>query len=461
LRARGAYLSHSISGVSTWSVVALSALVLGTLSKETGLLLSTYVVLLELMKRGSTAREVRWSRSVLVISFALLAAATAAWGLRTFGTFSDGYATRSLSLQERLLTQPRVLIEYVRLTLVPVLSDMKFIHDDLEISRGWLAPWMTSVAAAGLMLVAASAWHLRKRFPLYAYGIGLFFFGHLLESSIIPLDLMYEHRQYMPSVGLLLAVGSISIPLCERSRYLVIALLPLLALLATMTWIRAGTWSSESNLFSEMVRINRDSPRAMTMVANWFGNRGQIDEARALLARFDSPAARLNAHFYDCLQGGVLHAEDFESLPDPEIVGIYEASGIMYLGRAGLSGSCSFPAHAYLELLDRWMERPIHGSRSGLLFYRGYYLDRAGRYEEAISAFEQAYLTGGSPVALVIAAELSIDAGDLAQAEQILERARRVSRKGAIERDIQMASERLRTARGHPDRLEPFDPFKK
>jgi tetratricopeptide (TPR) repeat protein len=336
---------------------------------------------------------------------------------------------------------------------------MKFIHDDIEISRGWFQPWTTAPALVGLALLAWSAWLVRAKWPLYAFGIGLFFIGHLLESSVLPLDLMYEHRQYLPSIGLLLASASVCMPLCTRRWVVIAVLVPTLALLSAMTWTRAQTWSSEKNLFQEMVRINQHSPRAMTMVANWYGNRGEIAAARALLMRVESPAARLNALYYDCLADGEVTGAQLMALPEPDILSFYEASGLMYLGRAGLAGDCNFPVEAYLVLLERWLDR----SRSGLYIYRGYYLDRAGKHADAVESFEQAYRAGGekNPIPLVIAAELLIDAGELERAERMLARARSSVRNGIGSRDIEMAAERMRLAHEEPDKLKPFDPFQK
>jgi tetratricopeptide (TPR) repeat protein len=136
----------------------------------------------------------------------------------------------------------------------------------------------------------------------------------------------------------------------------------------------------------------------------------------------------------------------------------------MFLGRAGLAGSCRVPDQAYLDLLARWLARPVHASRSGLLIYRGYYLDRAGRIDEALATLEEAYRVGGrqSQVALVIAAELAIDAGRLEEAERLLERAREANRRSRRDSssDIDRAASRLVIARERPGELQRFDPFK-
>jgi hypothetical protein len=55
----------------------------------------------------------------------------------------------------------------------------------------------------GLIILAIYA---RKRLPLFSLGILWFFCGHVLESTVYPLELMFLHRNYLPSLGILLAV---------------------------------------------------------------------------------------------------------------------------------------------------------------------------------------------------------------------------------------------------------------
>jgi hypothetical protein len=467
LGARSAFLAGRPTRGWLCLAISVACLALGVLSKENGALLLVYIILFEaLIITGGHAHntaEKRWARRAMLLGIGAGLVGTTGWFALGHGLPIEGYGTRPFTLEERLLTQPRVLLEYARLTVLPNLAGMKFIHDDIVISRGWFAPWTTAVAAAVLAIFAWSAWLARRRLPLYSFGVGLYLCGHLLESTVIPLDLMYEHRQYFPSFGLLLATAALGVRLVSKRWLAVVVVLLLCALLSAMTWQRAGAWSSEARLFQEMLRINPDSPRAMAMVANWFGNRGEYTAARALLARLDSPAARLNALYYDCVERGEVPAAALAALPDPEIVSFYEASGLMHLGRAGLAGHCQFPKQAYLDLLARWLAQPVHASRGGLLIYRAYYLDRLGRADAALETLEEAYRYGRvrSSIALVIAAELAIDAGWLEQAERLLTRAResnRTSRRDSSA-DIDMAVARLAVAREHPAELRPFDPF--
>jgi len=465
LHARACFIQRRVTASWSFMVLALLCFPLGLLSKETGVLLLVFIALFELlMLTGGHADNMRirgWSRAVLGATVAAGGLIVAGWLLLS-GPLDSGFATRPFTIEERLLTQARVVIEYAVLTLLPSLAGMKFIHDDIGISSGWLDPVETLVSVLVLVALAWSAWRMRRRVPLYSFGIGMFLCGHLLESTFLALDLMYEHRQYLPSIGLLLAVIALVVRLpMPRAGAVGMAVL-LLALFSWMTWQRTVVWSSEDRFFVEMVRINSDSPRAMSMAANRFAERGRMDLARQVLAKIDSPGGRLNALYYDCIESGALAEGTLLRLPAPRIVTAYEASGLMYLGRAGLAGQCGFPEQEYLELLARWMERPVHASRGGLLIYRGYYLERAGKLDEAVETLRASYrVSGGAPVALVIAAELLVDGGELARAQQLLNEARGADEltRSDYSRDIEAAEARLVMARERPGELKKFDPF--
>lgn len=188
---------------------------LSCLSKETGLLFPGYVLAWELLIHRSTlARIDTFARVLTVLS------AVGALALSTYLVSSSaqwlwaGYDLRSFSMAERVLTEGRVLWFYLGLIFLPRLSSFGLYHDDIEISTGWLAPWTTLPAALALLALMFLAWYLRKRSPLVAFGIVWFFIGHSMESTVLPLEIAHEHRNYLPLFGVLLATaGGLSMAL--------------------------------------------------------------------------------------------------------------------------------------------------------------------------------------------------------------------------------------------------------
>jgi hypothetical protein len=123
------------------------------------------------------------------------------------GLFHPGrWATRDFTMGTRLLSEARIVADYVAWTLFPTPGALSFYHDDFPISTGLLTPWTTLASMLFLTgLVVLVPW-MRKRQPLAALGIALFLGCHLLTGTVLPLELIYEHRNYFASFGLLLAI---------------------------------------------------------------------------------------------------------------------------------------------------------------------------------------------------------------------------------------------------------------
>jgi hypothetical protein len=256
--------------------LAVGGIVLGTVvgvtSKETAVLLPVYAFLVEWIL-------VRFARRAPDIPPALRADPLPAeggestpqdkriWGLFTFTLFIPGvlgflwalrgalgsgaFAGRDFTLAQRLMTEPRVLVDYLRWTLFPNPMVLSLYHDEIVKSTGLLAPWTTLGAMLLLVALIVVAVALRNRRPLVALGIAWFFAGQLLTATIIPLELVYEQRMYFASIGVLLAVGVLLLGLRWKITLpLVRGFLVAIALLwfAVATNLRAHEWSDPLRL---------------------------------------------------------------------------------------------------------------------------------------------------------------------------------------------------------------------
>ncbi|WP_416203268.1 hypothetical protein [Xanthomonas euvesicatoria] len=110
---------------------------------------------------------------------------------------------------ERLLSQPRVLWDYLRMLVVPYSPAMGIYNDDFSISHSLIDPITTLPALAGLAIVSAVAIVVRKRLPGVFVGWFWFLVAHSVEASIVPIELYYEHRNYLPQFGIWLMAASI------------------------------------------------------------------------------------------------------------------------------------------------------------------------------------------------------------------------------------------------------------
>jgi hypothetical protein len=175
------------------------------------------------------------------------------------------YADRSFGVSERLWTEARVIWHYLWWILAPSPGRLSLFHDALPLSRGPLQPWTSLLSALGLGGLLVTAIALRKRSPLITFGILWFLVMHLLVSSVLPLELVYEHRNYLASVGVFLALFGGIFSVAHRGalhRAGIIFAAALIALHATLTVLRAQEWGDPLRLVQLEAARQTDSPRA-------------------------------------------------------------------------------------------------------------------------------------------------------------------------------------------------------
>jgi len=177
--------------------------VLGVFSKENVAILPLFIALYEFYFFQNLDLGPRGKRILFVLVSVLLGLAAFGfilWGKRYIELTIAGYDYRTFTLSERVLTQFRVVLYYVTLLIYPHPSRLNLDYD-FPISKTIFDPPTTilsMIIIAGL--IGYSFWVAKKR-PVLSFFI-LWYFGNLvIESSIFPLEMVYEHRLYLPSVG--------------------------------------------------------------------------------------------------------------------------------------------------------------------------------------------------------------------------------------------------------------------
>ncbi|MGN6520466.1 MAG: hypothetical protein ACTHK2_13670 [Dokdonella sp.] len=262
-------------GFSRCVASLLGATAAGLLAKETAILLPLYAAIVEAVLFRFRTRTRRDRRVVILFAAVLVLPGLVGAAVLVPWLADDAtWATRDFTLATRLLSEARIVTGYVVWTLLPLPRELSFYHDDFTVSTGLFAPWTTAAAMLALLGLAAAAWHLRDRLPLASIGIALYLGCHLLTGSVLPLELIYEHRNYFASFGLLLAV----VPaLAAPSRAWPLATRILLAALllgwSGLTLATAYAWGDPLRLAAELAARAPHSPRA------------QFGYGRELLAR--------------------------------------------------------------------------------------------------------------------------------------------------------------------------------
>lgn len=249
---------------------------LAALSKEAGVLLTAFIVVLEMF----FLRKLDCNRSRAIVGrFIAFGIALPAAGFLIIAFLSPEklfglYEVRDFTLFERLLTQPRALLSYVIDILLPHGPSMGLFHDHFTASKGLLNPPGTLISLMILVSTVVVCWHTRRTTPLISGGVYFFLAGHLMESTIFPLELYFEHRNYLPSIGILIATYGLlqwASQKLSAQAPAVIRLLPVLGLMITLVYAgatlgRATVWSSEETLYAQELQYNPQSIRMRSML---------------------------------------------------------------------------------------------------------------------------------------------------------------------------------------------------
>jgi len=173
---------------------------LGSGCKETAVLLPAYILVTEVLCLRGAALP--WVRRFWPIGTALCLVPLAAIAVALWPSLTADYAMREYSLGQRLLTECQVVVTYVQMLVLPDVRSFALFHDDVGIARALFESPATTLSA--VMVISGVAVALLGRPRLLSFGVAWFFAGHMLESTVLPLELMHEHRNYLPGIGILL-----------------------------------------------------------------------------------------------------------------------------------------------------------------------------------------------------------------------------------------------------------------
>lgn len=255
-----------------WLLLTVSGLVAATgmLSKETASLAGLYALCLELCVLRCRAARLVDHRLLIAAHAALVAVVVVGMVYLCLKYASpEVYVGRWYGAVERVLTQFRALPLYLGQMLIPAPSMMHFYYDDVVASTTLFAPMTTFYGACFLLVWLGSAVAMRRRLPLYSLGVAWFFAAHLLTSSPINLELVFEHRNYFALLGVVLSVAGLAMAFWRSMdrRMLVLASLVVVVGLGMLTVLRSATWGNGLLLATELQQQNPHSPRASSDLA--------------------------------------------------------------------------------------------------------------------------------------------------------------------------------------------------
>jgi uncharacterized protein (DUF302 family) len=253
------------------SVSLAAGTVLATLTKESGLLLPVYVLVLEstvLDRPGNVKARIwrTWQFIFLVSPLLLVLANLASW------IHYPDYllVRRDFNAWERVLTETRVLWIYLSKAIVGIPVQLGVYQYPPTVSRSLLDPvtFLASLTWFALLL-ASIAW--RRRYPLFTVAVLWYLAGHLIESTVVGLELYFEHRNYVPIIGPLFGLCSfLVLHLGPRRRRIAAVFVAVLAIINAWFLYSFANLSGDPSLAARYWANNYPaSPRAVLRVATF------------------------------------------------------------------------------------------------------------------------------------------------------------------------------------------------
>jgi hypothetical protein len=345
---------------------------LAVLSKENGALLLLAILVLE-STVFANGKKSRWHRLWLNVAVRLPLLGIAAYIAIDFRSLTEDYTYRNFDLLERLLTQSRILCDYLFNIFAPRASGFGVFHDDVVASSSLINPitTLTSIVFLGGLIFSSLA--LRIKQPILSFGVFWFVGWHLMESTFLPLELYFEHRNYLAMIGPIIAavyyagniLSGIDAQAALRGAQAVVVVI--VVILAGMTLQLTQLWGNTGALLLHWAENKPGSVRAQVVIADTLASVGnpEVGHERLLIAQqFNPNEATLLLHSWNfsCQHGTpqIISLEQISAMSDLE----FFRDDINYQLRTFIenldNSQCNYPSQAQvLALMNKLSELPM------------------------------------------------------------------------------------------------------
>ncbi len=308
------YLKFRASNKTAKSIIFIilcsTSTILAIGTKENAAMLPASILLYDLFFiQGLTKENIE--RNIKFIIIPLIILFVSALLFYDFSGFSKDYDLRPFTMQERLLTEPRVILFYISLLFYPVTSRLTVIHD-IEISKSLFDPWTTSAAILIIILIVVISLVRAKKYPLITFCILFFFLNHVIEGSFFSLELIFEHRNYLPSMFLFVPFSILIIKGLDYFYQkklvfysLAAAIVSIIIILSMTVYIQNNIMKDEISLWSDNVEKSPrlHHPRQCLAVALFLSGRlpEALKELQLALKSYESGLINKKSLTYGCI----------------------------------------------------------------------------------------------------------------------------------------------------------------
>jgi len=169
------------------------------------------------------------------------------------------------------------------------MPDRLCILHDISISHNFIDPPTTIVSILIILGILCLSIVKSRQWPFVSYCIIFFFVNHLIESSIFPLELIFEHRNYIPSMLFFVPVAILLLRALQRlskkrSMRVIISIFIILVLVGQghSTFVRNFIWKTEESLWMDAVDKHPKLPRPYHCLAIYYGEMGYREKGMNL-----------------------------------------------------------------------------------------------------------------------------------------------------------------------------------
>ncbi|PCI81896.1 MAG: hypothetical protein COB20_01155 [SAR86 cluster bacterium] len=438
LKGRRLIFSNPKKGLLLLCVCLFPFGLLSVLSKENGALILLLIVVFEFSIFRFEPRNselIVWFRAGVIAPLVVM-------GIVLALSFTDSVASyefRHFSLFERLLSESRILVIYLGKIFLPIDAGVSLFHDDIEISKSFLNPLSTLFSVLFLFGLAGVGWFWRKSQPVLFLGIAWFFVMHILESTYLPLELYFEHRNYMAMIGPIIAcvwylnvLLKNSIRLYQR-RSGVLLFAVMLIFMTWQTWQNSSLWGHGGYLLTYWGENQPDSSRAQIVYADFLSTNEFHQESQQRLLRAHELNPReitILLHMWNnACENGLVAPYRLEEIGDMDGLEYYHNDvnhHLKQLVQNLILNSCSFPSfEIVVALFDVVADLPLVDKRRAS--YHVIYSDLFVHYRQldpALIQLRYAFDLTPQPQIPIRQAMISASAGRNSDALIFLERAR-------------------------------------
>lgn len=240
-----------------------------------------------------------------------------------FKNILASYEDRSFSILERILTQPRIILFYISLIIYPSTLRLSIEHD-IQISTSLISPFTTLVAISFLIIVIFFSILYYKKYPLLSFSILFFFLNHLVESSFIALEMIFEHRNYLPSLFFFLPIADLISTAMEKYKFkkkiiyqvICAGVVSLIILFSLSTILRNMAWYTDTTLWLDALTKAPRSRRPYINLAYNFkyegDYKGSLDLYQVSLEKNSSTPWRDTFVAYNGIGGVLMHIGNYK-----------------------------------------------------------------------------------------------------------------------------------------------------